>query len=185
MKTLITSIALAALTVLCPLQAAQMPYTDPVNSTGNNFTILAPGNQIIGGTNDVAFTWDGTLNTSVAGAVSNATLTSDEAFFGNLWNAHDVTLYAPGTYTIYDGCAAGDPACGIGNAVTFSVGADQVGAHMLIDWPVGQPGASVSYFVTSITAPIASGRSTIAGWDSHPLENAAFARRTPKSDLRD
>jgi hypothetical protein len=36
-----------------------------------------------------------------------------------------------------------------------------------------------SYFVTSITAPIASGRSTIAGWDSHPLENAAFARRTP------
>ena len=36
-----------------------------------------------------------------------------------------------------------------------------------------------SYFVTSITAPIASGRSKIAGWDSHPLENAAFARRTP------
>jgi len=36
-----------------------------------------------------------------------------------------------------------------------------------------------SYFVTSITAPIASGWSEIAGWDSHPLENAAFARRTP------
>jgi len=36
-----------------------------------------------------------------------------------------------------------------------------------------------SYFVTSITAPIASGRSKIAGWVSHPLENAAFARRTP------
>ena len=27
-----------------------------------------------------------------------------------------------------------------------------------------------SYFVTSITAPIASGWSEIAGWDSHPLE---------------
>ena len=26
-----------------------------------------------------------------------------------------------------------------------------------------------SYFVTSITAPIASGWSEIAGWDSHPL----------------
>jgi len=41
-----------------------------------------------------------------------------------------------------------------------------------------------SYFVTSITAPIASGRSKIAGWDSHPLENAAFARRTPNCDIR-
>ena len=40
-----------------------------------------------------------------------------------------------------------------------------------------------SYFVTSITAPIASGRSTIAGWDSHPLENAALARRTPNPDI--
>jgi hypothetical protein len=31
-----------------------------------------------------------------------------------------------------------------------------------------------SRFVTSITAPIASGCSKIAEWDSHPLENAAF-----------
>jgi hypothetical protein len=36
-----------------------------------------------------------------------------------------------------------------------------------------------SHFVTSMTAPIASGRSTIAGRDSHPLENAAFSRCTP------
>jgi hypothetical protein len=33
------------------------------------------------------------------------------------------------------------------------------------------------YFVTSIAAPVASGWS-IAGWDSHPLEDAAFPRRT-------
>jgi hypothetical protein len=32
-----------------------------------------------------------------------------------------------------------------------------------------------------MTAPIASGRSKIAGWGSHPLENAALARRTPFS----
>ena len=31
-----------------------------------------------------------------------------------------------------------------------------------------------------LTAPIASGWSNIAGWDSHPLRNAAFARRTPE-----
>jgi len=36
-----------------------------------------------------------------------------------------------------------------------------------------------SHFVTSMTAPIASGWSKITGWDSRPLRNAAFARRTP------
>jgi hypothetical protein len=41
-----------------------------------------------------------------------------------------------------------------------------------------------SHFVTSMTAPIASGWSNIAGWASHPLENAAFARRTPIPDLQ-
>jgi hypothetical protein len=34
-------------------------------------------------------------------------------------------------------------------------------------------------FVSSTTAPIATGRSDpAAGWDLHPLETAAFARRT-------
>jgi len=36
-----------------------------------------------------------------------------------------------------------------------------------------------SHFVTSMTAPIATGWSKIAGWDSHPLRNATFPRRTP------
>ena len=38
-----------------------------------------------------------------------------------------------------------------------------------------------SHFVTAMTAPIASGWS-VAGWDLHPLESAAFARRTPEAD---
>ena len=37
-----------------------------------------------------------------------------------------------------------------------------------------------SHFVTSMTAPIASGGSEFAGWDLHPLESAALPRRTPK-----
>ncbi len=41
-----------------------------------------------------------------------------------------------------------------------------------------------SYFVTSITAPIASGWSEIAVWDSHPLRNAALSRRTPIGDIQ-
>jgi hypothetical protein len=40
-----------------------------------------------------------------------------------------------------------------------------------------------SHFVASMTAPIASGWSKIAGWDSHPLRNAAFTRRTPTPAL--
>jgi hypothetical protein len=39
-----------------------------------------------------------------------------------------------------------------------------------------------SHLVTSMTAPIASGWSEFAGWDLHPLESAAFARRTPKAE---
>jgi hypothetical protein len=39
-----------------------------------------------------------------------------------------------------------------------------------------------SYIVTSIAAPVASGWSD-AGWDFHPLESAAFPRRTPISDI--
>jgi len=42
-----------------------------------------------------------------------------------------------------------------------------------------------SHLVTSMTAPIASGWSEFAGWGLHPLESAAFARRTPKGDSVD
>jgi hypothetical protein len=42
-----------------------------------------------------------------------------------------------------------------------------------------------SHFVTSMTAPIASGWSDCRGWDLHPLESAAFARRTPRAVIRD
>jgi hypothetical protein len=38
-----------------------------------------------------------------------------------------------------------------------------------------------SHFVTSMTAPVASGWSDLAGWGSHPLESAAFSRRTQNS----
>jgi hypothetical protein len=40
-----------------------------------------------------------------------------------------------------------------------------------------------SHFVTSMTAPVASGWSDLAGWDLHPLESAALSRRTPIGDV--
>jgi hypothetical protein len=35
-----------------------------------------------------------------------------------------------------------------------------------------------------MTAPVASGWSELAGWGFHPLESAAFARRTSGADIR-
>jgi hypothetical protein len=40
-----------------------------------------------------------------------------------------------------------------------------------------------SYFVTSIAAPLLPA-GAVAGWDLHPLESAAFPRRTPKADTQ-
>jgi len=39
-----------------------------------------------------------------------------------------------------------------------------------------------SHFVTSMTAPVASGGSEFAGWGFHPLESAALSRRTSNAD---
>ena len=39
-----------------------------------------------------------------------------------------------------------------------------------------------SHFVTSMTAPMLPA-GAVAGWGLHPLESAAFARRTPDSDI--
>ena len=44
--------------------------------------------------------------------------------------------------------------------------------------------AGFSHFVTSMTAPVASGWS-FAGWGLHPLESAAFSRRTRKAAIPD
>ena len=38
-----------------------------------------------------------------------------------------------------------------------------------------------SHFVSSMTAPVASGWSVFAGWELHPLESAALSRRTPRT----
>ncbi len=96
-------------------------------STGNNFTMLDASGGGVGGTNDVTFTWDGTLNTDVATAVENATISSPTPFFGLNWTAHDVKLYGPGTYTI-DTIQSGN--------YTVTAAPGQVMVHMLFDWGV-------------------------------------------------
>ena len=104
-RKLNTAMLLAVGTVSSPLYAA-------VTASNSNFTMLSPaGASVTGGANDVAFTWDGTLNTSTAIAVSNATLTSNTPFFGLPWTAYNVKVYGPGTYTVSTADAVGGSGC--------------------------------------------------------------------------
>ncbi len=135
--------------LVCPGDKCTTGTCDPVdgciftgkpecaNSSNNNFTMLDPANGIVGGTNDVRFTWDRTPYTSVQEFEekgSNATISSPCPFFGNTWTSHDVAVYGPGTYTVYADCPAGNPGCGEGTPITFTVGEGEFGAHMLFNW---------------------------------------------------
>ena len=135
----IKTIAGAVLVMAFSAGAAQAAYTPTITTTGNNFTMLDPGNGITGGTNDVTFTWDGSYRTAVVRDNSiNATITSPTPFFGSPWYAHNVNIYAPGSYTFNAGCPSGDAGCGVGPSYNMTVGIGQVGAHMLFNWSVNQ-----------------------------------------------
>jgi hypothetical protein len=106
-----------------------------IDTYNNNFTMLDASGALVGGANDVHFTWDGTKKTSVeCSQVPNATLSSSTPFLGLTWSTHDVAIYGPGTYTVYTGCPAGCPNCGIGTPITFTVGDNEIGGHILFDW---------------------------------------------------
>ncbi|MGA9031404.1 MAG: hypothetical protein WB402_02640, partial [Sulfuricaulis sp.] len=115
------------------------------SSTGNNFTMMDDKGNVAGGTNDVTMTWDKQFNTSTSDPVTPATahmqLSSTNAFFQNLWTAHHIRVFGPGTYIINVDCTVAQlengtctPNALASKNYTFTVGADQVGAHMLFDW---------------------------------------------------
>ncbi len=103
-----------------------------ITSVGaNNFTMITNLGETFTGANDVVFTWDGTLNTDVATAVVNATLSSQAILFDHPWTIQDMKVFGPGTYT-FDTCVNSlAPDC---TPLTVTVGADQVGAHMYFNW---------------------------------------------------
>jgi len=109
----------------------------PITDTGNsNFTMLNGGGGITGGTNDVSFTWDGSFFNNSSdytgpGSVSNATLSSTTKFQSHLWVAHDIQVFAPGSYTFNPTLGGGAAETG---TLTMNVGASQFGLHMLFDW---------------------------------------------------
>ncbi len=101
-----------------------------------NFTMLAANGGVVGGTNDVTMTWDGDLFTASSdytgpGSYANVTASSTAPFFGHTWVAHDIQVFAPGSYTFDVTLGGGNPEVG---TLSATVGAGQIGMHMLFDW---------------------------------------------------
>jgi hypothetical protein len=146
-----------------------------VSTTGNNFTMLDPGNGITGGTNDVVFKWDETYryNVAVSGNVSNATITSVTPFFAVPWFAHDVTIYGPGTYTFDTDCPPGEPGC-VGSTVSYKPkpnfnGSDSF-SYTIVDARGGAATATVNVTVTPVNdAPVANKDLIVTSQDAGPV----------------
>lgn len=157
---------------------------------GNNFTMLAgtnpsesnmipsadgigvgTGNGFGGGANNNSVSWNGTAYNASSdfGSAANMTITNTESFFGHVWTASNVQVFAPGTYSFAGG--------------TYTVGAGQLMAHMnfawntstginVFDlWNVGTPGGTAfgngtTQLWTGPTNPTGNTFSTKFGWTS-------------------
>ncbi len=120
--------------------------TVDVGKIFGNFTMLDADGVTFGGTNDVVATWDGSLNT----AVTDTNFNMDYGvrfrpfpFFGFVWTAHDIRMFGPGTYSFDTSCSTAQVQQGLADCggaadefLTLTVGAGQIGAHMLFDWNV-------------------------------------------------
>jgi len=117
-----------------------------------NFTMLDSAGDTFGGTNDVVFTFDpsvdladpNTFNTNESdNNFGKLTIESalPQPFNGFVWNAHHVRIFGPGDYAFDTGCTkaeldnTGCPAGTVGGStITMHVGSGQIGAHILFDW---------------------------------------------------
>jgi hypothetical protein len=134
MKSLLALFALLAI-------ACNAAFGATVTTYGNNFTMLAPDESIAGGTNDVVFTWDGTLNTDPTTAVANASISSSYPFFGYTWSMQEVKIYGPGSYTLSTadspggtGCPTLLASCASGGNYNVTVLPGQIMGHMKGTW---------------------------------------------------
>jgi hypothetical protein len=114
----------------------------------SNFTMLDAKGSIIGGANDVTYSLDfiNGLNDSETGVngmkgIATNTLASGTIFFGQPWVAHHIRLFGPGDYEINVDCTLAQleggtcaPSAFASRNMKFTVGANQVAAHILFDW---------------------------------------------------
>jgi len=106
------------------------------STSAANFTMLAGNGGVVGGTNDVNMVWDGNGYSSSTdytgpGSGANVTASSTAPFFGHAWTAHDIQVFTPGSYTFDATLGGGHPEIG---SLSGTVGAGQLGMHMLFDW---------------------------------------------------
>lgn len=137
-KTLIAS----SIAVILGAPAAQAALVTDLygafdfNTDSANFTMLAANGGVVGGANNVNMTWDGNGYSASSdytgpGSAANVTATSSAPFFGHSWTAHDIQVFVPGSYSFDATLGGGNPEVGTLNA---TVGAGQIGMHMLFDW---------------------------------------------------
>lgn len=117
-----------------------------VFADNSNFTMLNAAGKTFGGTNDVVFDWDETLNTLATDTNFNMGIftATPTDFEGAVWIAHDIRAFGPGTYyfetdnsvcTVAVLKATGCPGtAGSPTSMEMIVGPDQIGAHILFDW---------------------------------------------------
>lgn len=162
--------------------ATQVTRTIVVGATGagSNFTMLNSAGTLSGGTNDILFVWDGvTLNTdetdTTFGIMTIETVKPQpyESFF---WTAHNIRVYGPGNYSFDTSCTtaqyeAGTTSCGGSQFITMTVGADQIGAHILFDW--GKPDSASPCAVKTCDIDVVNVWNKDAAWDRHGGINVA------------
>jgi len=98
-----------------------------VQKTRTVTVLIADGNaqMCIFDTNGNVVGCDGSVQAYINFPGAGSTLESPTPFFGANWTAHDITTYLEGTHSI-DTIEGG--------TYTFTVGAGQIGAHILFDW---------------------------------------------------
>lgn len=178
-SAIITSLLMTVLSYSPLSQAAEY------GTGNNNFSMFDANGGHVGGTNLVKVTWDGTLNTDTATAVSNnMTISSAAPFMNAYWRAKAVTVYGPGTYTFYpcpepidanNIAADGSEDCSPGKTLTMTVGPDQIGAHMLFDWSDSVNIDVINVWNINQTWQFAPTTGTTSKISTHDLGNAAVS----------
>lgn len=138
------ALVLSAAGLLTSARAARVIVSPEQVYSGSNFSMLsgAPPGTTAGGTNDVTSFWDGTVYNSqsdipvdMTTGTPNALIRSPTPFFGVSWFASTVMVFAPGTYTFVEDKKTNTVTWDAGGAMqTMTVGAGQLGVHMLFAW---------------------------------------------------
>ena len=110
--------------------------------SGSNFTMLGSDGSLAGGATDVTGVFDENKICSAVTCTDFAiapALASAQTFSGELWTAHHIRIFGPGTYTFDTACSGTDITAGTTNCggiapLTLTVADGQLGGHMLFDW---------------------------------------------------